>query len=84
MTNWQRHTGKATTLCEDRERAPRADELIADLVDDLEFSLCKVDGPGRRRITRRYAVRFYYLAGEKPDLEDVDAVRIKVTGNHTT
>ncbi len=71
-------------LCKDRERVPRADELIADLVDDLEFGLRKMDGLSRRRITRRYAVRFYYLAGEKPDPDDVDAVRTKVTGNHTT
>ncbi len=73
MTNWQRHTGKTTTLCEDRERAPRADELIADLVDDLEFGLRKMDGPGRRRMMRRYGIRFHYSPGEEPDPDDAAA-----------
>ena len=50
--------------------APRADELITDLVDYLNFCLRKLDGPGWRRIMRRYGIRFSYRAGETPDPDD--------------
>ncbi len=52
---------------------PRADELITDLVDYLSFNLRKLDGPGRRRIMRRYGIKFNYRAGETPDPDDTGA-----------
>jgi hypothetical protein len=52
--------------------APRADELISDLVDYLGFSLRKLDGPSPRRIMRRYGIKFNYRAGETRDPDDAD------------
>ena len=42
----------------------RADELIGDLVDYLDFATRKLDGPSQRRIMRRYGIKFAYRPGE--------------------
>ena len=47
----------------------RADELIGDLVDTLDFATRKLDGPSQRRIMRRYGIKFAYRPGETPDPE---------------
>ena len=47
----------------------RADELIGDLVDYLDFATRKLDGPSQRRIMRRYGIKFAYRAGETPEPE---------------
>jgi hypothetical protein len=50
---------------------PRADELIAEVMAELRFTLRKKDAPSQRRTMRRYGARFKYLRGEPRDADDV-------------
>ncbi len=49
---------------------PRADELIADVIDQVRFNTRKFDASLQRRILRQYGAQFRYLPGEVPDAED--------------
>ena len=51
----------------------RADELIGDLVDTLDFATRKLDGPSQRRIMRRYGIKFAYRPGETPEPDQTSA-----------
>ena len=53
---------------------PRADELIRDVRDVVQFSARKMDTASQRRILRAYGARYYYLPGEKVDEGDETAV----------
>ena len=48
----------------------RADELLTDLVDYVEFGARKLDTASQRRVLRRYGFKFSYKPGETPDAED--------------
>jgi len=50
---------------------PQVDELIADVIAELRFTLRKKDAPSQRRMMRTYGARFRYLAGEPVDPDDV-------------
>ncbi len=53
---------------------PRADELIRDVRDVVQFSARKMDAASQRRILRAYGARYYYLPGETVDEGDETAV----------
>ena len=46
---------------------PQADELIQETIDQLRFSLRKMDGPSQRRVMRSYGAVFRPLPGETPE-----------------
>ncbi len=58
---------------------PRADELIRDVRDVVQFAVRKMDAPSQRRTLRNYGARYYYLAGEKMD----DGEKTAVDGDNT-
>lgn len=45
----------------------RADELIADVIDQVRFNTRKLDAPLQRRLLRTYGAQFRYLPDETPD-----------------
>lgn len=49
---------------------PQADELIADVVAELRFTLRKEEASNQRRMMRTYGARFRYLEGEPLDPGD--------------
>ncbi len=51
---------------------PRADELIAEVIAELRFTLRKEEASNRRRTMRTYGARFRYLKGETRDADDPD------------
>ncbi len=54
---------------------PQADELIADVIAELNFSRRKEEASNRRRTMRTYGARFRYLEGEPADPDD-EAVEV--------
>lgn len=46
---------------------PRADELIAEVMADLRYTLRKQDEPGQRRVMASYGATFKSLPGEPVD-----------------
>ncbi len=53
---------------------PRADELIRDVRDVVQFAVRKMDAPSQRRTLRNYGARYYYLPSEQVDDGDETAV----------
>jgi len=51
-------------------RAP-ADELLADVKDELSHALRKLTGPGQRRVLRLFGFKYTPLPGETPEPEPV-------------
>lgn len=49
---------------------PEADELIADVVDELKFNLRKRDAASQRRIISSYGIQIKYATGEEPADDD--------------
>ena len=49
----------------------QADELIAEVMDELRFNLRRKDAPSQRRVMRTYGANFSYLKGEPRDADDV-------------
>lgn len=49
----------------------QADELIADVLEELSFHLRKEEPASQRRIMRSYGVKFGYFFGEPRDMDDV-------------
>ncbi len=48
----------------------QAIEMARDLAAQLNFRLRKLDGPGRRRIIRRYGFKYRYAKGEPVDADE--------------
>jgi len=48
----------------------QADELLAEVMEQLRYNLRKRDAPSQRRIMRTYGARFRYLVGEPLDPDD--------------
>lgn len=59
-----------------------ADELIADIWDEVEFTFRKESAPSKRRKAREYGVRYIPSPGEAPSPEDY-SIQGTVTDNHT-
>lgn len=48
----------------------QADQMIADVMAELRFTLRRKSAPSQRRIMRTYGAAFDYLPGESPDPDD--------------
>lgn len=59
-----------------------ADDLIADIWDEVEFTFRKESAPSKRRKAREYGVRYIPSPGEAPGPEDY-SIQGTVTDNHT-
>ncbi len=55
----------------------KADELITDIIDELEYNLRKLDPSHKRRIMRSYGVTYRYAAGESEEEATTGATETK-------
>ena len=57
-----------------------AENLIADVMDELRLTLRKMDMPSQRRVQRSYGAKFKYLKGEEVDPDDTEPIIDEGTG----
>ncbi|MFO7683403.1 MAG: hypothetical protein R6X34_25495 [Chloroflexota bacterium] len=56
----------------------KADQMIADIVAELRYTLRREDAPSQRRIMRSYGATYTYLQGEPQDPDDQPVVEPKL------